>query len=149
MATGPYVQYAVFVDRFIRGAHSGSLSLINIIDQVTVAGPDPDEMPPFSLAPFSFVVGLWAGQTKGRYGLLLRPEAPSGVQHEPVHIAVVQFPNSGAEGQDAIARVPFEVTEEGAYWFDLLLQRGGDQGDQLLTRIPLRVVYQPTGGHQL
>ena len=64
MATGPYVQYAVFVDRFIRGAQSGSLSLINIIDQVTVTGPDPDEMPPFSLAPLTFVVGLWAGTDK-------------------------------------------------------------------------------------
>jgi hypothetical protein len=39
--------------------------------------------------------------------------------------------------------MPYEVTEEGTYWFDVLFSPGSGLEDRLLTRIPLRVVYQP------
>ena len=39
---------------------------------------------------------------------------------------------------------PYEFTEEGTYWFDVLLAPADGGGDlQLLTRIPLIVTYQP------
>lgn len=146
---GPHVQVAVFVDRFIRGAQSGSLSLINIIDGATMVGEDPNEMPPFSLGHLTIVIGLWAGQTKGRYTVSLRPEQPSGVQGELIPLGSVNFPDTGARGVDIIQQMSYEVSEEGTYWFDVLFSPGAGQDDRALTRIPLRVAYQPqpTSGH--
>jgi hypothetical protein len=140
---GPHVQVAVFVDRFIRGAQTGSLSLINIVDGATMVGDDPDEMPAFSLEHLTLVIGLWAGQTKGRYSLTLRPEQPSGVQGEPIDLGQLNFPDTGARGVDIIRQMTYEVTEEGTYWFDVLFSPGAGSQDRLLTRIPLTVVYQP------
>jgi hypothetical protein len=139
---GPYVQAASFCETIIRGAETGRLSMINIIDGVTIVGPDPDEMPPFSLATLKVVVNLWAGQTKGRYALKLRPEEPSGHQGDLLDLGSLNF--STQPGIDTIRPMPpYEVTEEGKYWFDVLLSPGRDQEDRLLTRIPLTVVYQP------
>ena len=141
--SGPHVQLAVFTDRYIRGAQSGSLSLINIVDGATMVGEDPEEMPSFSLEHLTLVIGLWAGQTKGRYSLKLRPEEPSGVQGELIDLGQVNFPDTGARGVDIIRQMPYEVTEEGTYWFDVLFSPGSGLEDRLLTRIPLTVVYQP------
>ena len=141
---GPYVQVAVLCETFIKGAQSGALSLINIIEGITVGGTDPDEMPPFTLGPpLKLVVNLWAGQTKGRYSLKLRPEEPSGLQGDPINLGPIQFADTGARGVDAILPMPsYEVTEEGTYWFDVLFA-GKEQEDLMLTRIPFSVVYQP------
>jgi hypothetical protein len=141
--SGPHIQIAVFVDRYIRGAQSGSLSLINIVDGATMVGEDPEEMPSFSLEHLTLVIGLWAGQTKGRYSLKLRPEEPSGVQGELIDLGQLNFPDTGARGVDIIRQMPYEVTEEGTYWFDVLFSPGSGLEDRLLTRIPLTVVYQP------
>jgi hypothetical protein len=117
--------------------------MINIIDGVAVVGPDPDEMPPFSIANLRIVVNLWAGQAKGRYALKLRPEEPSGLQGEPINLGSLNF-TTAQPGIDTIRPMPpYEVTEEGKYWFDVLLSPGRGEEDRLLTRIPLTVTYQP------
>jgi hypothetical protein len=141
---GPHVQVATFCETIIRGAESGRLSLINIVDGVTVVGPDPDEMPSFSIANLKVVVNLWAGQTKGRYALKLRPEEPSGLQGDLLSLGSLNFSASSGPGIDTVRPMPpYEVTEEGTYWFDVLLSPGRDQEDRLLSRIPLTVIYQP------
>jgi hypothetical protein len=142
-SSGPHVQVAVFVDRFIRGAQSGALSLINILDSAAVAGPEAEDMPPFPLQGLTLVIGLWAGQTKGRYAISLRPEMPSGVQDDPIKLGQVNFPDTGAKGVDLITQVPYMITEEGTYWFDVLFDPGRGQEPRVLTRIPLTFVYQP------
>ena len=40
-------------------------------------------------------------------------------------------------GANLILPTDFEVDEEGLYWFDILVD------DRLMTRIPMRVLYQP------
>ncbi len=116
--------------------------MINIVDGVSVVGPDPDEMPAFSLANLKVVINLWAGQTKGRYTLKLRPEEPSGLQGDPIVLGTINFSNQ--PGIDTILPMPpYQVTEEGKYWFDVLLSPGRDEEDLLLSRIPLTVLYQP------
>lgn len=139
---GPHVQVAAFVEKWIRGAESGAISLINILDTATFAGPESDEMPSFSLEPLNLVLALWAGQTKGRYNVLVRPEAPSGIQGDPIKVGSVNFANTGAIGVNLITKIPYEITEEGVYWFDILLDRK-DQEPQVVTRVPLTVAYQP------
>lgn len=58
-------------------------------------------MPPFTIgAPLKLVIGLWAGQAKGRYSLKLRPEEPSGIQGELINLPPLQFTDTGARGVD-------------------------------------------------
>lgn len=142
---GPYVQVAVLCNTFIRGAESGQLSLINIVEGATVAGEDPTSMEPFTIGPpLKLVISLWSGQTKGRYQLKLRPEEPSGLQGDPIILPPVQFADTGARGVDTIVPMPpYEITEEGTTWFDVLFSPGALEEDRLLTRIPFTVVYQP------
>ena len=140
---GPYVQVATFCETIIVGAETRRLSMINIVDAIAVIGPDPDQMPVISLANLKIVINLWAGQTKGRYALKLRPEEPSGLQGDLIGLGSLNF-SSSQPGIDTIRPMPpYEVTEEGKYWFDVLLSPGHDQEDRLLTRIPLTVTYQP------
>ena len=143
--SGPHVQVAVLCETFIRGAESGALSLINVIEGITVAGSDPDEMPPVTIGPpLKLVINLWAGQAKGRYSLKLRPEAPSGLQGDVIELGPIHF-GAAAQGLgvDAIRMMPqHEMSEEGTHWFDVLFG-GRDQEDRMLTRIPFTVTYQP------
>ena len=136
---GPYVQVAVLCETFIKGAQSGNLSLINLIEGMTIVGTD-DEIPSLKIGPpLKLVIGLWAGTTRGRYPLSLRPEAPSGLQGELIKLPPVHF--RGAMGADTILPMPeYEITEEGTTWFDVLFSPGGDE-DDLLTRIPFSVAY--------
>jgi hypothetical protein len=139
---GPYVQAATFCETIIRGAETGRLSIINIIDGLTVVGPDPNNMPSVSLANLRVVITLWAGQAQGRYMIMLRPEVPSGLQGDLINLGSVNFSNQ--PGIDiALPMPPYEITEEGKYWFDVILSPGQDGEDQLLSRIPLTVQYQP------
>lgn len=139
---GPYVQAAAFCETIIRGAETGRLSIINIVDGLTVVGSDPANMPSVSLANLRVVVNLWAGQAKGRYALSLRPEEPSGLQGDLIQLGSVNFSNQ--PGIDlALPMPPYEITEEGKYWFDVILSPSQDGEDQLLSRIPLMVQYQP------
>jgi hypothetical protein len=140
---GPHVQTAVLCEKVLRDA-GGGLSLINIVEGVTATaiGQDvPDEMPPLSLDRLFLVVTLWSDKTKGRYTLKVRPEAPSGVQEEPLTMPV-NFRETGGKGVDTILPMQYMVSEEGLYWFDVLLG-GAGQEDRLLSRIPLNVMYQP------
>jgi hypothetical protein len=140
---GPHVQTALFCEKVLREANGG-ISLINIVEGVGAAaiGDDvPEEMPPISLQQLFLVLQLWADKTKGRYTLKIRPEAPSGVQEDPL-VVPINFRESGPKGVDTITPMPYVVTEEGVYWFDVFLCRA-DQEDRLLTRIPLNVMYQP------
>jgi hypothetical protein len=145
-SSGPYVQLAVLCETFIKGEQSHALSLINIIEGFTVAGEGPD-MPPARIGPpIKLVINLWAGSTRGRYSLKLRPEAPSGIQHDLIEVAPLNFGVPGAGfGLDTIVPMPeYELTEEGTWWFDILMTPVGEDEGQLLTRIPFTITYQPT-----
>jgi len=140
---GPHVQMAVFAEQFIRGAQSGALSVINVVDGVTVTGPDPDQMPAFSLAIYRLIINLWADQARGRYSLKLRPQEPSGLTGEAIDLTTINFVPT-ALGVDHIQQAPpFELTEEGTYWFDVLLCAPGEDDGQVLTRMPFTIQYQP------
>jgi hypothetical protein len=141
---GPHVQTAVLCEKVLRDANGG-LSLISIVEGVaaTAFGPDvPDEMPALSLEGLFLVVTLWADKTKGRYELKVRPEAPSGIQEQPL-VLPVNFRETGNKGVDTILPMPYTVTEEGVYWFDILFASPTGGEDRLLSRIPLNVMYQP------
>lgn len=133
---GPYLAVAVICERALQ-EQDGVISLIRVIDRITVgaSGPDvPYDMPPVPIN-FTVVIALKSGSARGRHTLKLTPEDPSGLKlntlEMPVHF----------EGEDRGANliVQFGLTAEmeGLYWIDAYF------ADDLLTRIPLRVIYQP------
>jgi hypothetical protein len=121
----------------------GVLTLIRIVDTLTrtAMGPDvPDEMAPFTLEGYRLVVSLKSDRARGRYSVKIRPEDPSGTQ-----LAAVELPvhlEGGERGVNLIVDLSFPVELEGLYWFDILFVSGRGV-ERLLTRIPLRVRYQP------
>jgi hypothetical protein len=134
--TGPHLQVAAFCERSLQEA-DGVLSLIRLIDRVThvATGPDvPDEMPPVTINT-TLVVVLKADRARGRHTLRIRPEDPAGMRLPALEVQVLL---EGEErGVQLVQPLAFEARREGLYWFDVLLD------DTLLTRMPLRVVYQP------
>lgn len=125
-------------------AKDGRVSVINVVEQVTVGrqGPEvPDEMPPFDFQIKS-IIELVGGKAKGRFGIKIQPEAPSGVKLQAIEHTVRFGEGSGVR---LVGDVQIKLEEEGPYWIDVILVRGRakNQAEELLTRMPLRVVYQP------
>jgi hypothetical protein len=136
-SSGPYIQVAAIVESVLQEAN-GVVSLVRLIDRITqtTEGPDaPDEMPPVRY-PIQIVLMLKSGTALGRHSVTLRSEAPTG-QSQTHGSTAVHF--EGQErGINLFFNTVFTTDTEGLYWFDVLLDEA-----ILLTRIPLRVVYQP------
>jgi hypothetical protein len=121
----------------------GVLSVIRLIDTLTqsASGPEPPkQMPPF-MADLTMVVVLRADQARGRFGIKIRPEAPSGEQL-PSFEQTIQL-TGGPWGASIVAPMAFPIGQEGVFWFDVFLTGPSDQPERLLTRMPLEVFYQP------
>ena len=144
---GPYLSIAVVCEQIIRGK-DGRITVVNVLDQVTHTsrGPDaPDEMPPFTIEAKALIV-LRAGSSRGRFAIKIQPEDPSGEQRPSVEIPIQFGPgNPAAPATVALEPLTLEFTQEGLHWIDVFFVPAPGKGgeDQLLTRIPLTVVYQP------
>jgi hypothetical protein len=132
---GPYVAMATFCEKVLQ-EKDGVFSIIRAIDRITISmsGPGaPTEMPA-GVINYPIVITLRSGFAKGRYNLTLQPQSPSGKILGQVSVGIL------LEGDDRSANVILNANiaapEEGLYWFDVLLE------DQLLTRIPMRLIYQ-------
>lgn len=133
---GPYLATAVICEKALQ-EQDGVLTLVRLIDRVIVGatGPDvPEDMPPAPLN-FTVVIALKSGAARGRHKIRLRPEDPSGHQLSTLELPV-HFEGED-RGANLIVQFGLTAEKEGLYWIDVLF------GDDLMTRIPLRVVYQP------
>lgn len=136
---GPHLNTAMICERILN-EQDGVVSAIRIIDRVTF-GADPDGNLLNPQYPVTLFIGFRAGSARGRHSLSLQVEKPSGEQI-PLLTAPMHF--EGEErGANVFFAMPFEPDQEGLYWFDVIL------GEERVTRIPLRAVYQPmaTTGH--
>lgn len=136
---GPYLVSAALCERAIQ-ERDGVISLIRMIDKITntIAGPGPivpETMPPVPVN-LTLVVVLKPGEARGRFMVAVRPEAPSG-QRLPEAELPVSFGGAPDAGANLLFGINMVATEEGVYWFDVLLE------GQLLTRTPLRIEYSP------
>jgi hypothetical protein len=141
--SGPHVTMVVLCERVLQ-EQDGVLSVIRIIDQMTqtATGPDaPDQMPPFLLDTLTMVITVKSDQARGRHAIKLRPEAPGGIQLPPMEQAITL--QSGATGVNLIIPLVLPISQEGVYWFDILLAGREGHEDRLLTRVPLEVIYSP------
>ena len=135
VSTGPHVVLAVFCEKVLEEA-TGVLSLIRIVDRVTITPPAnaPAAMPPTRLT-VNLVIGFKADMARGRATLTLRPQKPSGVYLPELGFPI--FFEGQERGANLIVNLDIDLDEEGLYWFDIVLD------DRLVTRMPLRVLYQP------
>ncbi|GAC1406772.1 MAG: hypothetical protein NVSMB52_20270 [Chloroflexota bacterium] len=134
---GPYVSLAVLVQTVLQEG-DGALSLIRVIDQLTntFTGPEPpQEMPAFAIEA-TIVLGLKSGNVVGNRNLRVALIGPSGQLIGTTMTLPVHF--DGIEHGFNVTFMPtFLAPEAGVYWFDVILGE-----NRLLTRIPLRVVYE-------
>ena len=132
---GPYIRVATLCERVLQ-EQDGVLTVVRVIDRftITASGPGaPQEMPPSNVS-FSIVVMLQSGGVRGRYNLRIVPVTPSGKSLRELSAGV--FLEGEDRGVNVVLNSQLAAQEEGLYWFDVFLE------EQLLTRIPLRLLYQ-------
>jgi hypothetical protein len=132
---GPYLAMAVLCERVLKEGN-GVLSLIRIVDRITlsVSGQNvPTEMPPAPVF-LTLVLGFKSGMARGAFTVRVRVVKPSQETSNTFELPML------FEGEDRGAQVSLnlglQVAEEGLYWFEVYLL------DALITKVPLRVVYQ-------
>ncbi|HEY6445930.1 MAG TPA: hypothetical protein VIY53_05675 [Acidobacteriaceae bacterium] len=129
---GPYVQVAaICMTPLVE--QQGLLSVIRIQDRIQLAGLT-EKMQPQPLNSLWLVVVLKSGELTGKFNLNIVPITPGGHRIPGPSTSVL------LEGQErgAVVATPLMVVaeEEGLYWFEVTLE------GTLLTRVPLRVMYQ-------
>ncbi len=131
----PWVQVAAFCQTAIAEAGTGNLSIIKLVDGVSLPGSTREMLPtPLQL---TLVLILKSGEMQGQYALKMRCNTPSRKQITGPDIPVYFEGND--RGIQAVVPMGMFAEEQGIYWFDVLLDP-----DIVLTRIPLRVIYQYT-----
>lgn len=130
-ALTPWVQVAAFCQTVLAESNA-LLSLIRLIDRQTVVGATPEMQP--TTVNLTLVVVLKSGNMVGHYKLTIQPNTPSQTPLPPVHVPVLF---EGLErGVGLVTQIGLVVNEQGLWWFDVLIEQ------TLLTRIPLRILYQ-------
>lgn len=128
---GPYLQLAAICENVIED-RSGVLSLIRVIDRVTLTalGPGNLELQAVEI-PLYAVVAFVSGDARGRHDLSLALVGPDGLVRTRLSVPVL------LEGDDrsarTIVRFSFRPDQEGLYWMDVALD------ERPFTRMPLRV----------
>lgn len=130
-APRPWVQVAAFCATALI-ENTGALSVIRVTDRVGVAGVTAEMQPqPIQL---TLAIVLKSDLMRGSYQVKVRGTSPSGTAMPGPEFSFL------FEGDDrgVQAVVPFGMvaTETGLYWFDVMIE------EDVLTRVPLRVMYQ-------
>jgi hypothetical protein len=134
---GPWVQLACFCEKVIQDKED-VLTLVRVIDQINIQRIEPDppkEMPPAAY-PLFLVVALKPGSARGRSQIRLGFESPSGISSAGPEQAVLF--EAEHRGVNLVWQLQMQLEQEGVQWVSVWCD------DQLLTRMPLRVLYQPT-----
>lgn len=135
---GPYLIAALLCEKILQEKDE-TVSIIRMVDRVTLttqAALSPETLPPIALNLNAFI-SFKSGSARGRHTVKLRIETPSGLKL-PEQLLPVLFEGED-RGVNLILGINIVVDQEGVYWFDVLLE------DVLLTRIPLRILYQRIG----
>lgn len=138
MNDGPYLIAAVICEKVLQEKDE-TISIIRMIDRVTLTAPasaSPETLPPIPLNLNAFI-SFKSGSARGRHTVKFRTETPSGIK-SPEQLLPVLFEGED-RGANLILNLNIVIDQEGVYWFDVFLE------DRLLTRIPLRVLYQRIG----
>lgn len=140
---GPFLAAAVFCE-MILNEDGGIASLIRIHDRITqvAQGPGaPAEMPPIQPPNLWAFISFKSGAARGGHKVRFEREDPSGLMRSDAPELDVLFEGDD-RGVNIVVRVTDAFSEQGLYWYRVLLD------GELITKMPLRVVYQrlTTGG---
>jgi len=134
---GPWLQAAVFCEKLLQ-EQDGVVSLIRVIDRfmIQASGPEPPERMPAARLSMMGYLAFKSGIARGSYSVTIKGVSPLGRPLPGMTLPML------LEGEDRGAGLGFQLNldaqEEGLYWFEVLI------GERLITRMPLRVVYQRT-----
>jgi hypothetical protein len=132
---GPFLGAALLCESVLQ-EKDGRLSVIRIVNRITTqttAASAPEKMPPVTIN-VTALISFRAGFARGSFSVKLRPVTPSGRKMPEVSIPILM--EGEDRGHNLVLPISFQATEEGLYWFDVLLT------DRLITRIPLRLLYR-------
>lgn len=133
---GPYLQAAVFCEKVLQ-EKDGVVSLIRVVDRLIfmASGAEPPEkMPPMTLTTTAFLA-FKSGIAKGSSTIKLVPIDPDGKRMTQEALLPVFFEGDD-QGSNVTLNLTLQMKQEGLYWFEVYLD------ERLVTRMPLRVVYQ-------
>lgn len=139
----PLVRLAVTCENVIEDKRDGTLSLIKIIDQVTIyrlpgAPPPPEVMEPTPITVV-MVIGTVADKARGQRSLTVDVIAPDGtVRHVGLGGGVLRVDYDDATAtRNWIVRLNLMASAVGTFWLEVRCD------EQPLTRMPLRILYAP------
>lgn len=132
---GPYLQAALFCDKVLQ-EKDGVISAIRIIDRitVTVSGNAPPEKMPLSRINVTALLSFKSGFYKGSTEIKLIGRNPSQQVFAETLLPILL--EGDERGTNTVLEMTIEVSEDGLYWFGVLV------GNRLMSKMPLRVVYQ-------
>jgi len=131
---GPYLAIATLCERALQET-DGVISLIRVVDRWTVNGPT-EEMPSTAIQA-TIVVTLKSGFHRGPGRLTITPFSPRDAKLPAMEVPI-HFEGDEDRGINVVAPMMFQVAEPGIYWFSVELD------GQIISRIPLRVIYHQT-----
>jgi hypothetical protein len=137
-STGPYLNAALLCEKVLQEKDE-VISAIRLIDRITLtvhASSSPETLPPMPVSLYA-LISFKSGNARGRNTLKWVTETPSGLR-QPEQLLTVHFDGED-RGVNLVLNLNMVVDQEGVYWFDIFLE------DQLITRIPLRILYQRIG----
>ncbi len=133
---GPYVKAAVLVNQVIEGK-DGVLTLVRVIDRLTTqaSGPQPPVDMPVATFSMNAVLMFVSGKARGRHQVRIVREAPNADRKEIWSGGILMEGEQKGHNLNLGLKESFEL--EGTYWYDVYVD------DELMTRMPFQVIYQP------
>src|SRR5437867_12477948 len=126
----PWVQLATLCQTALT-ENTGQVSIIRIVNRWIVVGATP-EMQPTNIQ-LTLAIILKSDQMRGQYQLRVRLRSPTGnVSEGPELPALFEGDDRGVQ---AILPSGILATEQGLYWFEVLVE------EEVVTRVPLRILY--------
>lgn len=132
---GRYISLAAFCEKVLTEA-DGGISLIRVFDRYNLPAPSPQA--PAPTIALNVVVLLRSGMYRGPATLKIRPVSPAEQILTTLELPI-NFEGDNERGAMVMLNMGFVPPEQGLYWFDILLD------EELITRIPLRVLFQRAG----
>jgi hypothetical protein len=136
---GPYLQAACLCDRVLQ-EQDGVVTPVRLVDRVTIPRIPAGGIPPGAVSQLSLLIALKSGGVTGAHTVTIRHppalQAPGEISPIPV---VLQGAENGVNLIGLFQWIP-RPTDEGLHWIDVLFD------DRLLTRMPLRIVFQDSQG---
>jgi hypothetical protein len=136
---GPYLQVAVICERALE-EKDGAISIIRIIDRVTVTpvGHDVPEKMPETPVSFVLVASFKSGEFRGKKDLKIVLKEAGSRDTEGKTLILLPLTFEGDEkGANVILNSVMQTKTEGVHWFEIFLD------NNFYSKVPLKVQYKP------